>query len=563
MNQTGQCAITPSGNRRRMSDRSLFVVAALVGLFGGLLAVVFRWLLVYSERLYFVLVAVPVLGGIIVGLLVHFVASEVRGSGVPEVVEAAALHGGCIRPIVVVVKALASAASIGSGGSAGREGPIVQIGSAFGSFVGQRLRLPQRVVVTLVACGAAAGISATFNAPIAGVFFALEIILGRFTSRNFSFLVVASVAASVVSHAFFGEAPAFQIPAYNLVHPAELTLYLALGVIVALAARLFVATVYGTEDIFNRLRALPGWARPALGGLFVGAIGLYYPQVFGVGYGTLENVLHEQLPITLLCVLPLAKLLATSLTLGSGGSGGVFAPSLFLGGALGAAFGWLVHAAFPGWTATYGAYALVGMAALVAASTNGPITAVVILFEMTRDYRIILPLMISVAIAVNIARLLGRSNIYLVKLFRRGVDIEQGRDVDILRRATVGEAMMQNVVAISDSGTVGEVIKLMQESRHNGFPVVNSQQRLVGIITLNDVRATPLEGRLELPIREVMTSPVITTTPESSLRDALRKMHQHHVARLPVVSEADHGRLVGILSRSDVINVYNQMVLTD
>jgi len=570
------CNLSALGTRRRMSDRPLLVVAALVGLFGGLLAAAFRWLLVYSERLFFggigasltrihpgLIVAVPVIGALIVGPIIFFLAREAKGHGVPEVMEAVALKGGRIRPIVVLVKAVASAISIGSGGSVGREGPIVQMGSAFGSSIGQLLRVPQRVIVTLLACGAAAGISATFNAPIAGVFFALEIILGRFTARNFSLLVVASVAASVVSHALFGEAPAFQIPAYNLVHPAELLLYLFLGIIAALVARFFVVAVYGAEDLFDRIRWLPEWAKPALGGLLLGAIGLYYPQVFGVGYGTLERVLHEQLPIALLIILPLAKLLATSLTLGSGGSGGVFAPSLFLGGTLGAAFGWLMHAAFPFWTATHGAYALVGMAAVVAAATHAPITAVVILFEMTRDYRIILPLLIAVAIAVTVAQLFARGNIYSTKLLRRGINLERGKDVDLLRRATVGEAMVRDVVTVSEDGTVGEVIKLMQESRHNGFPVVDSQQRLVGIITLDDVRATPLEGRLELPVRKVMTSPVITTTPESSLRDALRKMHQHHAARLPVVSEADHGTLAGILSRSDIINVYNQMVLTD
>ncbi|MFQ5578321.1 MAG: chloride channel protein, partial [Anaerolineae bacterium] len=398
----------------------MLLTALLVGLGTGTGAVAFRYLIKLVGwigydwfpqltrdwgRAYVVLM--PAVGGLLVGLLVYLFAPEAKGHGVPEVMEAVALRGGRIRPVVALIKSLASSLCIGSGGSVGREGPIVQIGSALGSSVGQLLHLSDDRVRNLVACGAAGGIAATFNAPIAGVIFALEIILGEFNVRYFSTVVISSVTASVIGRAVFGDFPAFRIPMeYGVNSFWEYGIYAVLGALAALVGVLFVRLLYWSEDRFEGWKQIPPWLQPAVGGTLLGGLALAYPavtgidwqrmpQIYNVGYGVIEATLSNQLGLKVVIVLLVLKLIATSLTLGSGGSGGVFAPSLFMGAMLGASYELVVNGLFPGIAAPPGAYALVGMGAVFAASAHVPITAVIILFELTGDYRIILPLMLS------------------------------------------------------------------------------------------------------------------------------------------------------------------------
>ncbi|MBI2202095.1 MAG: chloride channel protein, partial [Armatimonadetes bacterium] len=316
-------------------------------------------------------VLIPAVGGALVGPLVYFLARETKGHGVPEVMLAVAEEQGRMRFRVVFVKALASALCIGTGGSAGREGPIVQIGAALGSTLGQLTKVPVEILRTLVAAGAAGGISATFNAPIAGVFFSLEVILRDFSARAFSLVVLASVTATVISRALLGQNPAFFVPPYELLSPWELLLYAGLGVLTALVAKAFTWSLYRCEDLFEAWR-FPEYLKPVAGGLCVGAIGLAFPQVFGVGYETLEVALRGHLAPVLMGALLVAKIAATSLTLGSGGSGGIFSPTLFLGAMLGGALGSFFHSLFPVITAPSGAYALVGMAAVFAGAAQTP-----------------------------------------------------------------------------------------------------------------------------------------------------------------------------------------------
>jgi CIC family chloride channel protein len=345
----------------------LIIPAIVVGLGAGFGSVIFRWLIHAFSSLAFnrgaqvlsflgdyYVVLVPGIGGLVIGPLIYRFAREARGHGVPEVMEAVALRGGRIRPIVVVIKALASSICIGFGGSAGREGPIVQIGSTIGSGLGQLLRMSSDRTRMLLACGAAGAIAATFNAPVAGVLFALEVILGEFAIIHFSTVVVASVTASVVGQIFEGSQPAFSTPPYSLESAWELLFYIVLGVCSAIVGVLFIRTLYWMEDRFDDWN-LPEYVKPAIGGLAVGTIGLFAPEVFGVGYETIEAVLqNEGGPLTAVALLLIAKIVATSLTLGSGGSGGVFAPSLFMGAMLGGSFGSLVHSTFPGITAQPG-----------------------------------------------------------------------------------------------------------------------------------------------------------------------------------------------------------------
>jgi CIC family chloride channel protein len=441
----------------------MVAIAITCGLAGALGAVVFRFLIRFVQALFFEgseglaslfeesllaeaqdplaaarqlewywRLALPAAGGLIVGPLIYFFAREAKGHGVPEVMAAVALRGGVIRKRVVTVKALASAISIGSGGSVGREGPIVQIGSALGSALGQALRLPTAQLRTVVGCGAAAGVAATFNAPIAGALFAAEVVVGNFALTQLSPIVISSVVATVVSRFFLGNHPAFPVPAYSLVSPLELFPYMIVGVLAGGVALAFMKTLYAAEDFFDAT-PIPEWGRACVGGLLVGAIGIWLPNVFGVGYSSIAAALDSQLPAALLGVLIVAKILATSITIGSGGSGGVFAPSLFLGAMTGGFFGTLLHGWFPEATASSGAYALVTMGAVVAAATHAPITAIIMIFELTQSISIIPPLMAACVVSTLVATYVQRDSIYTMKLRRRGIDLQEEEPRDILR----------------------------------------------------------------------------------------------------------------------------------
>ncbi len=563
-------------NRYQPPAQAVALLTALaVGIWAGFGAVVFRWLIAtvrhiafyeFGRWLHFLghyyVVLVPALGGLIVGPMTYFWAREAKGHGVPEVMEAMALRGGRIRPVVAVVKALASSVNIGTGGSVGREGPIVQIGSGFGSTLGQVLGLSDDRIRTLVACGAAGGIAATFNTPIAGVFFALEIIIGEFSVRHFSSVVIAAVAASVIGRIFLGNMPAFPVPPYALVHVAEFGLYLILGILAALAAVLFVRLLYSTEDFFERW-PLPEYVKPAIGGLIVGGIGLFYPQVFGVGYETIEQVLLSYFSFKLALILLFAKILATSMTLGSGGSGGIFAPSLFIGAMLGGAFGTVVHALWPEVTAAPGAYALVGMAAVFSGAAHAPITAVTILFEMTGDYRIILPLMLATAMSTVLTYyFLHGESIYTLKLARRGVHLERGHDIDVMQGVLVQEVMTRDVDTVPADMPLSVLVQEFQRTGHHGFPVLDEQGYLFGIVTLQDLRnALERKDAEHLTAGDIATKDVLTVFPDDPMWVALKRMGIRDVGRIPVVAHDNPQRLVGLVRRSDIIRAYQLGIL--
>ncbi|MEA1962183.1 MAG: chloride channel protein [Bacillota bacterium] len=382
-------------NRQNKGDRKkyfwadssyLIILAFVVGVGTGFAAIGFQKLIKLFQVLFFsggstllsgsmgrfYIILVPAIGGLLVGPIIYFFAREAKGHGVPEVMAAVAEKDGIMRPRLVLVKAFASAISIGSGGSVGREGPIVQISSAIGSAVGQAFKLTPNIMKTLVACGAAGGISATFNAPIGGVMFAQEIILGEFATSNFILIVISSVTSAVISRVFLGDYPAFMVQPYELVSSVEMLFYLVLGVLAGLFAVLYIKVLYRAEDAFDRITVVPEYFKPVIGGLMIGVIGLYFPQVFGVGYETVEDVLKNGLPWILVFTLLFVKLLATSITIGSGGSGGVFAPGLFMGSMLGGSFGYFVHTYFPMITAPAGAYALVGMGVSLLACRRHP-----------------------------------------------------------------------------------------------------------------------------------------------------------------------------------------------
>lgn len=546
------------------------ILATLVGVAAGLGAVAFRWLISSFHSLFidggeqafgalgrYYIIIIPAIGGLLVGLIIYFFAREAKGHGVPEVMAAVASKGGRIRPRVSVVKTFASSICIGSGGSVGREGPIVQIGSAIGSAAGQWLRLPEDWVRTLVACGAAGGISATFNAPIAGVFFALEVILGRFISRSFGYVVVSSVVADVLAHAFLGDEQSFLVPGYALKSAWELPWYIVLGIAAGAVAVIFMKVLYRSEDLFDAWR-FPPYLKPVAGGIIVGLIGLYSLDLLGVGYGGVEKALAGEMALATLGIMCVLKVVATSVTIGSGGSGGVFAPSLFLGAMLGGAFGEVANRLFPTIAAPSGAYAVAGMAAVFAGAARAPITAIIILFEMTRNYDIILPLMLAVVIATIVAKGLNKDTIYTAKVRRSGVDLRRHEDVDLMRSITVGEAMTRKFPTVAPTMPVGELVAKLSKSRHHGFPVIDEDGRLFGVVTLADIEKGMTGEEDDLTVADIATKAPLVAYPNQSLYDALVKIGAKDVGRIPVVDRDDNTKLLGVLRRHDIIRAYRK-----
>ncbi len=505
---------------------------------------------------------IPAIGGMIVGPLVWFLAREAKGHGVPEVMEAVALRGGVIRGRVVAVKTLASALTIGSGGSVGREGPIVQIASAVGSAIGQWLRVTPRQLRTIVGCGAASGVAATFNAPIAGALFAVEVIVGDFAVAQFSPIVISSVVATVLSRYFLGDHPAFEVPHYELVAPFELLPYMALGAIAGLVGLAFMSAIYFSEDAFDRLK-MPAWAKPALGGLAVGAIGIAFPNVFGVGYSTINPALEGSLGPALLAALLLVKIIATSITVGSGGSGGVFAPSLFLGAMTGGLFGTFVHQAFPSATAGSGAYALVTMGAVVAATTHAPITAIIMIFEMTQTIAIIPPLMAACVISTLVATFLRRESIYTLKLTRRGVDLRKQEDPNVLKALRVRDVMDTEPARVFADARFQEILDLVVQSHHVEFYVEDRAGRLLGAVALSEVRRLLLDqdALTDVVVAGDLVVPRPTVTPDDDLNTVMQILGHADLEELAVVDPDDPRKLVGTITSQHAIDSYNAEVL--
>jgi chloride channel protein, CIC family len=505
---------------------------------------------------------VPMAGGLIVGPIVYKFAVEARGHGVPEVMLAIARQGGIIRARVAGAKAVASAICIGSGGSAGREGPIVQIGSAIGSSIGQLFKMPQSRVKILVGCGAAAGISSVFNAPIAGVIFALEIILGDFAIKTFSPVLLSSVIASVVTRTFMGDHPAFDVPSYTLVSAWEVPLYMVLGGICGSVAVLFTTTLYQAEELFDKLKISP-YLKPALGGLILGGIGMFYPQIFADGYETIKLTIYGQMVVWLTLLLIFLKIVATSLTLGSGNSGGIFAPSLFMGAVTGGTFGYLVHLLFPNITASAGAYALVGMAALVGGTTHAPITAILIIFEMTSDYRIILPLMVSVVFSTLVARHLFEPSIYTIKLIKRGIFLKAGKDTAVLKDVKVSEVMDTEFETMSASTPLAKILEIVDNSRGTTFMITDKHNKFHGVLSFEDMVGILTQHSLDYLViaEDIVNTDVTVTYPDEDLESAQKKMQAKDCKLLPVVNKTDPGIIHGVLRREDLVQFYNKKLI--
>ncbi len=560
----------------RSSRLGLLVLALAIGAGAGGAAIGFRWLIetftlaLSGHRDYaglghvanpnvpwlgpwFVIFA-PVVAGLLYGPLVHFFAREARGHGVPEVMFAVARRGGRIAPQVAAVKALASALCIGGGGSVGREGPIVQIGAALGSTFGRFLKITESRMKILVACGAAGGIAATFNAPLAGVFFAMELILlGDFSAQSFGMVVVASVTASVIGRAVLGNDPFLQLPTFTVDNLTQYALFAVLGLLAGVVGVMFTRILYLIEDFCDWIWHGPEWLRPAIGGFALGGLLLVLPEMYGVGYPVLGKSIAGSYTIAFLILLLFAKMLATSLTIGIGGSGGVFAPSLFIGAMLGSAYGEMLHLIAPDIAGSPGVYGLIGMGAVFAGAAKAPITAVVILFELTGEYTIILPLMVAIVLASAISHVLARDSIYTFKLRRRGVDITVSPETERIAAITVGQIMEPVGAFLRESASLHAAAGVLSRAPHGQLPVLDAHGSYRGIATAHAVADTLADGEHNrATISSVVELPDAVSITDH-LPEALNALESTPGA-IPVLDEKK-ANVVGWLSHQQVLRL--------
>ncbi len=548
----------------------MLLLAALVGMLTGLGVALFRYgldglfnfaVLGFGGRHRWTLLILPAIGGLITALWIRLSErGNETGVSVAGIMEAVALHGGNISFRGSIARVVGAIFTVGLGGSAGPEDPSVQIGAAFGSQVARRLKLSKARIRTLVACGAAAGISAAFNAPIAGVFFAIEIILGEFSGASVSWIVLAAVAGTVTSQSILGNTPAFTVPRYEFSAFQELPLYMVLGILAAAVGVLYVKFMAQIESLFRKLR-VPAWTKPCLGGLMVGTLAYFgSTAIMGTGYRAITDVLegHETGALFLFSLVFL-KLVATPITIGSGGQGGLFAPALFLGAMLGAGFGLAAQALLGGYVATPAAYALVGMGAVLAGAVRAPITGLMLPFEMAQDYHIVLPLMFAVVESTLIAQLIKKDSVYTYKLRLRGVELKKTEDVNLMRALSVADAMTpaNELMPVRASDSIATLTEAFEASNHHGFVVLDEAGELYGVVTLSDLAELFAQKKPAQTIGEIATTEVVTVHPDDTLEEAMRQFGMKDVGRLPVVDRRNPRRLLGLLRRADVVSAYS------
>lgn len=481
---------------------------------------------------------IPAFGGLLLGPLGTLFPTEAKGHGVPEVMESVVKEGGVLKARTIFIRGIASAITIGTGGSAGREGPIAQIGAAIGSTVGQVFKLSSNNVRILLGCGAAGGIAATFNAPIAGVLFALEIVLGDWHITTFTPVIMSSVIATTMTRYMHGGKAIFDTPYYQLVNPVEIAFYIILGLIAGLVALLLIHTMDKFEHFFENKLPVHPWLKPAIGGLLVGIIGLGFPQIFSNGYGPMGQALMGEMVLWLMFCLIFLKILATSLTLGSGGSGGIFAPALYIGAMVGGAFGTAINMLFPFMTAKAGAYSLVGMGAVLAAAAHAPLTNILLLFEITGDYHIILPIMVACIMSTLTIRALSPHSIFTIGLHKRGITIEAGKEVNILQSLKVKDAMSTKLEIIPEDMPFGEILRHLTLSKYSNFPMVNRDRQLTGVLSFQNIRQHVFDPELDQLViaKDMATLSLASVTPSDNLKDALSRLAYGRQRR------AAHGR---------------------
>jgi H+/Cl- antiporter ClcA len=539
-----------------------FILYRLIGLFTNLFFF-HRWSWDFSSarlnHLGMWVIVVPVIGGIVVGFMAKYGSSKIKGHGIPEAMEAVLFNRSRIQPRVAILKPISAAIAIGTGGPFGAEGPIIQTGGAMGSLVGQIFHTTASERKVLLACGAAAGMSATFNTPIAGVILAIELLLFEFKSRSFIPMVVASTLATAVHMQLLGKGPMFTVTAMDFGIPHALPFYLLLGVVCGLAAVGFSKLLYWVEDQFDKLPVDELWW-PAIGALGLGIIGYFVPRVLGVGYDTISDILNANLVLKVLLVVMVAKAAALVVSLGSGTSGGLLAPMFMSSAAMGGIFAMVVNAIYPAAHLSPGAFALVAMGAVFGAASRATFTFIIFAFEITRDYNSVLPLMLVSVIADAIAMLLmPGASIMTEKLARRGLRIHQEYEADVLQQMRVAETMDVEIPTLPAAMPLSELADRIarrepEVSRHQGMFVLHANGELAGVITRGDVlRALDEDPKGAMSVLDASTRDLIVTYPDEVLHEASLKMLRNNIGRLPVVDRGAPHKVVGYLGRPGIM----------
>lgn len=577
----------------------MMLAAAFIGLLGGFGSVGVKWMIHFISNLsfsggenlissitqtpWYLVLLTPAIGGLIVGPMIYFLAPEAKGSGVPEVMASVLKKGGIIRGRVALIKAVASSVTIGSGGSVGKEGPIIHIGSSIGSKIGQLLNVPTSRLKILVGCGAAAGIAGAFNAPVAGVLFAIEIILLDFAVNSFSPIVIASVISTVVSHSFEGDFAAFNVSHFEFVSAWEVFFYIFLGGLTGIISYLFIKSIYFFENIWDNQINIKPYFKAAVGGLVIGTVALLFPEIMGVGYDSIDaaingkNLVYNGYGFDLLpkidsgilsesifymtFILIFVKIFTTSITLSSGGSGGVFAPSLFIGAMLGAFFGYIIHYFFPNVTAEHSAYALVAMGGLVAGTTRAPITAILIVFELTKENAIILPLMLTCIGSVIISSKLSRESIYTLKLLRKKINVKERPEVNILNNLSVADIYSSNFNWVFENEKFDVIVKKLVNSRLPFLSVISMKGKFIGMISLNDIKEYVFDKNevTDFLIAGDIADPNIPKlNTENTCKLALELLNRSNLECIPVVGTENRDKQIGIVWRKDLDFAYHK-----
>ncbi len=567
----------PGPNRARAStvlrDVAVPILMALViGCVAGFGAVLFHYLLKAGSVILWTtpeeIVEIPVWlrllvptgAGLIAGIVICKWAPELKGPGVPHVMKALALEGGRIRHRVTALKAIVTSILISSGASVGREGPIVQIGASIGSTISHFLSLSLERRRLAVACGAAAGMAATFQAPIAGTMFAVEILLFDLEVSSMSSIVISAVTGTVVARQILGERATIHPANFSLVSHWELVIYFGLGIAAGLASLMLIWSLFGLPRLWKRVPG-PEWLKPAIGGLLVGILGLYFPQVLGVGYGEILKALNGHVLLYAALALFFAKIAATSICISSGMSGGIFAPSLFIGAMLGSVIGILASDLFPIQGINPAYYALVGMGAVVSGTTLAPMTAVLTIFELTYTYQVILPLMVACIPSLLIVRLFHGYSVYETKLLMEGINLVRGHAVNKLRDMRVADFMTSVEEFVYEDMPFGKLIEFIEKSTFPHFPVLNRDKKLVGVVTVRDIKEYLIHRDkcpIDLKVRDVMSAPPVTISENDNLETAFNIFAAKGYSFLPVVSASDPTRLVGILKEAEFLNAYHE-----
>lgn len=560
----------------------VLLIATFIGLAAGVLNIVFRSFTEFIHHFIFdggmrllainqggwhvlLLPLIPISGMILLIPLSLLFPGEINGYGFTKFLRKVNLENGVIKARSIVLKIISTGLTIGTGNSAGVEGPIAQIGGAMGSQIGQLNRVSGNRMKVYVAAGCAGGVAGMFNAPIAGVFFAAEIVLlGTYEISSFAALVIASAMSTAVTRSYFGGSTAFHIPQYTMVNLlVEIPLYGIMAIFIGVAAVIYIRTFYFVRDKYRDMPIHPQ-LKPITGALCIGILGIFFPQVMGDGYSYMKEVLAGGGILWLMFSLIFLKILATSITLGSGGAGGVFAPSLFIGAMMGGAFGSIAHKLLPAFTAGSGAYATVGIGAFLAAATHAPMTAIFLLFEMTGNYQIILPVMITSIIGTVVANKFCEDSIDTVDFTREGIDIHEGREVAIMKSLKVGSAISDDVDFISEEANIKQLLQIFSMGRSFYFPVVDNTGKMTGIVSLQDVKNIlhrDEKEQIAFKVGGICNRDVSMLTPDDSLFTAMELFDVKGIEEIPVVESLDNRWVVGMLKRRDALDTYHRQIL--